>query len=74
MDAYTTIINNFVDEFTTDPEAVRRVVVEAAEKFRSEYYAIVDVEEDEFDKGELEDFYKEVRLAIVDALKDSELL
>jgi len=74
MEAYTTMINDFVDEFATDSEAVKRVVVETAEMFRSEYYKIVDVEDDEFDKGELEDFNERVREEIVFALKANELL
>ena len=74
MQPYAQIINDFVEEFTTDQDAVRRVVADEAERFRNEYYCIVDVDESEFDKGELNDFYKEVRKAIAEALRDNALL
>ena len=72
--SYTSIVDEFIGEFTRDSEAVKAVVVDAAERFRSDYYQIVDVEEDEFDKGTLDDFYKEVREAIIDALRMYDLL
>lgn len=74
MTSYTSIINDFVDEFTTDPEQVRLVVSDTAERFRDDYHNIVDVPEEEFDKEVLNDFFKEVRTEIVEALKVNELL
>ena len=74
MNSYTSVIDEYVEEFVKDPDDVSRVVIETAEKFRDDYYEIVDVVEDEFDKGELEEFYKEVREAIREALIDNELL
>ena len=72
--AYTEIIGQFIDEFTTDPELVECVVIDAAERFRDDYYTIVDVDEDEFDRGVLDDFFEEVRKAIAEALRDNGLL
>ena len=74
MDSYTDIIEGFVDEFAAGQDEVRIVVVETAERFRDDFYRIVDADEDEFDKGVLDGFYDEVRLEIAEALKACGLL
>ena len=71
MKSYTQIIEEFVDEFTTDPNEVRSIVVETAEQFREEYYRIASVDEDDFDQGELDDFFKNVEDEISLSLKAS---
>ena len=74
MKSYTEIINDYIDEFVPNPDDARRLAVDTAERFRENYYRIIDVEEDDFDKGVLDDFFEEVREAIRDALEINDLL
>ena len=69
MQSYSEIIQELVNELTTNPEDVSRIVADEAEKFRGDYYRIADCGEDELDSGELNDFFDELRESVAYALR-----